>query len=224
MKKRILLAIMLLPCMVFAQNDLPLTSSKPFNKGNFKIDGNYSRLPRKHNSYSYSDFRVGVGYGITDWCVVGVFGSFGLEKAFVITGSELMQEDTVSYTNPVIWDEQIDHYCHYGLDVELHPLSIMWPSFYWIDLYCRGELGMRTILEKYVPEHGKPYVSDVSNDFLYGGSVGLAINPSRYFGLFYELAYNNLNKEGYYISTQKPKSFRRWGFNVRFPGPKKWQR
>ncbi|MBQ7551140.1 MAG: hypothetical protein IJT04_06405, partial [Bacteroidales bacterium] len=65
----------------------------------------------------------------------------------------------------------------------------------------------------------------VRNSFLYGGSVGLAINPSKYFGVFYELAFDNLNKE-YKPKTDeiKTKALHRFGLNVRFPGPKKWQK
>ena len=154
MRKQIyLLAVLLLPCMAFAQSDLPFTSLKPFNKGNFKIDVSYSRMMQKqiYASADYPDFRVDIGYGITNWCVVGVFGSYGSNKSFVITGGEIVQDDTVSYTNPVVWDEQIYRYYHYGIDAELHPLSLLLPNFYFIDVYCRGELGMRTIADRYVP-------------------------------------------------------------------------
>ena len=230
MKKRILLAIMLLPCMAFAQSDLPFTSLKPFNKGNFKIDVSYSRMMQKqiYASADYPDFRVDIGYGITNWCVVGVFGSYGSNKSFVITGGEIVQDDTVSYTNPVVWDEQIYRYYHYGIDAELHPLSLLLPNFYFFDVYCRGELGMRTIADRYVPNYQDPDLNDITNrfynDFLIGGSVGVAVNPSKYFGIFYEYAFDNLNKK-YDPKTGETKAnaIHRWGFNVRFPGPKKWQ-
>ena len=85
MRKHIyLLALLFLPCIAFAQTNLPFTSLKPFNKGNFKIDVSYSRLQQKHPSHDYPDFRVGVGYGITNWCVVGIFGSFGTHESFIL--------------------------------------------------------------------------------------------------------------------------------------------
>lgn len=223
MKRRILLAIMLLPCMAFAQTNLPFTSLKPFNKGNFKIDASYSRMMQKVPISDYPDFRVGVGYGITNWCVVGVFGSFGTHEGFVQIGSTVQDADT-TYNQVLFEGTQIERYYHYGIDAELHPLTLLLPNFYFVDIYCRGELGMRTVTEQYKPDYDGPSAEPVRNNFLYGGSIGLAINPSKYFGVFYELAFDNLNKE-YKPKTDeiKAKTIHRFGLNVRFPGPKKWQ-
>ena len=57
-KSVFILAFMLLCSMGFAQSNLPFTSLKPFNEGNFKIDVSYSRLQQKHLSHDYPDFRV----------------------------------------------------------------------------------------------------------------------------------------------------------------------
>ena len=227
MKKHILLALLLLPSLIFAQSDLPFTSLKPFNKGNFKIDVSYSRLMQKSLSFDYPHYRVDVGYGITNWCVVGVFGGFGSQKSLMSVGGGYIIHGTDTIYDPLVFDgTHVERYYHYGIDAELHPLSLWLPNFYFIDIYCRGELGMRTIVDRYIPDYQDPDFNDITdrfyNDFLIGGSVGVAINPSKYFGLFYEYAYDNLNKEGYYDS-QKPKSIHRWGINVRFPGPKKWR-
>ena len=224
MRKNIfILAFMLLCSMGFAQSNLPFTSLKPFNKGNFKIDASYSRMMQKVPISDYPDFRVGVGYGITNWCVVGVFGSFGTHEGFVQIGSTVQDADT-TYNQVLFEGTQIERYYHYGIDAELHPLSLLLPNFYFVDIYCRGELGMRTVTEQYKPDYDGPSAEPVRNSFLYGGSVGLAINPSKYFGVFYELAFDNLNKE-YKPKTDeiKTKAIHRFGLNVRFPGPKKWQ-
>lgn len=223
MKKLVLLAALLLPVMAYAQRDIPFTSSKPFNKGNFKIDASYSQLMQKIPYSGYPDFRVGVGYGITNWCVVGVFGSFGTHEGFVQIGSTVQDADT-TYNQVLFEGTQIERYYYYGIDAELHPLTLLLPNFYFVDVYCRGELGMRTVTEQYKPDYDGPSAEPVRNSFLYGGSVGLAINPSKYFGVFYELAFDNLNKE-YKPKTDeiKTKAIHRFGLNVRFPGPKKWQ-
>ena len=224
MRKSIfILAFMLLCSMGFAQSNLPFTSLKPFNKGNFKIDASYSRMMQKVPISDYPDFRVGVGYGITNWCVVGVFGSFGTHEGFVQIGSTVQDADT-TYNQVLFEGTQIERYYHYGIDAELHPLTLLLPNFYFVDVYCRGELGMRTVTEQYKPDYDGPSAEPVRNNFLYGGSIGLAINPSKYFGVFYELAFDNLNKE-YKPKTDeiKTKAIQRFGLNVRFPGPKKWQ-
>lgn len=214
-----LLAMLLLSCTAFAQSKMPFTSLKPFNKGNFKIDVSYSKLQQIH----HPDIRVGVSYGITNWCLVGVFGSYGKNEGLIFVGGGWTVQGTDSIYHPVVYEgKHIEHYYHYGIDAELHPLSLLLPNFYFVDVYCRGELGMRTVWNQYIPKYEDAY-KPILNNFLIGGSVGVAINPSRYFGLFYEYAYDNLNKEGYY-ANKKPKSIHRWGFNVRFPGPKKWRK
>ena len=222
MRKNVFILAFMLSCsMGFAQSNLPFTSLKPFNKGNFKIDASYSRMMQKVPISDYPDFRVGVGYGITNWCVVGVFGSFGTHEGFVQIGSTVQDADT-TYNQVLFEGTQIERYYHYGIDAELHPLTLLLPNFYFVDVYCRGELGMRTVTEQYKPDYDGPSAEPVRNSFLYGGSVGLAINPSKYFGVFYELAFDNLNKE--YkpkIGEIKAKAFHRFGINVRFPGPKK---
>ena len=225
MKKLVLLAALLLPVMAYAQRDIPFTSSKPFNKGNFKIDASYSQLMQKIPYSGYPDFRVGVGYGITNWCVVGVFGSFGTHESLMKIGGGTMYNGTDTIYEPLLFDgKMIERYYHYGIDAELHPLTLLLPNFYFVDVYCRGELGMRTVTEQYKLDYDGPSAEPVRNNFLYGGSVGLAINPSKYFGVFYELAFDNLNKE-YKPKTDeiKTKAIHRFGLNVRFPGPKKWQ-
>ena len=224
MRKSVFILAFMLSCsMAFAQTNLPFTSLKPFNKGNFKIDASYSRMMQKVPFSDYPDFRVGVGYGITNWCVVGVFGSFGTHEGFVQIGSTVQDADT-TYNQVLFEGTQIERYYHYGIDAELHPLTLLLPNFYFVDVYCRGELGMRTVTEQYKLDYDGPSAEPVRNNFLYGGSVGLAINPSKYFGVFYELAFDNLNKE-YKPKTDeiKTKAIHRFGLNVRFPGPKKWQ-
>ena len=222
MKKHILLVLFLLPSLLFAQSNIPFTSLKPFNKGNFKIDASYSRMMQKYPWSDYPDFRVGIGYGITNWCVVGAFGSFGTHESLMKIGGGFSIHGTDTIYDPVVFDgKQIERYYHYGLNVELHPLTLLLPNFYFVDMYCRGELGMRTVKEQYNPDYDGPSAEPVRNNFLYGGGVGVAVNPSKYFGLFYELACDNLNKE-YDPKTDemKAKAIHRFGINVRFPGPK----
>ena len=219
MRNRILLLLfLLLSSIIFAQSQ-----TKPFNKGNFKNDLSYAKMMKNQLSIGYPELRIGVGYGVTNWCVLGVFGSYGTQKEhFSISGGY----DTISNTT-------IDHfegdlttrYYRYGINAELHPLVLMLPDFYFFDVYCRGELGIRTLSYHYEPEYDNPYIKPVRSNFLYGGDIGVAINPLRYFGLFYELCYDNFNYQLTDLQTgeTKPKAFHRFGLNIRFGEPKKRQ-
>jgi hypothetical protein len=181
-------------------------------------------MMQKHHSGDYPNFRVGVGYGITNWCVVGVFGSYGAQnERFSISGGY----DTISNTTIAHFEGDLTtRYYRYGINVELHPLALLLPDFYFVDVYCRGELGIRTVSYHFEPEYSNPYFKPIQSNFLYGGDFGVAINPLKYFGLFYELCYDNFNYQltNLHTGDKKPKAFHRFGLNIRFPGPKKWQK
>ena len=185
-----------------------------FAQHDLKIDLGYSQMMHKDCLWEYSVFRVGVGYEITDWCVVGVFGSYGGHQGSVRYFAPGSYE-IVEYEGNM--DER-DY--HYGVDVELHPLAAFFPNFHWVDPYCRGELGLRTITEQYTPQYEGYSSEPIHSDFLYGGSLGLAINPIKYIGVFYEYAFDNLNKTvvsngSSYVYKTKP--IHRFGINVRIP-------
>ena len=225
MRKSIyLLALLLLSCTAFTQSKMPFTSLKPFNKGNFKIDASYAKMMKNRLSIGYPELRIGVGYGVTNWCVMGVFGSYGTQnERFSISGGY----DTISNTTIAHFEGDLTtRYYRYGINVELHPLALLLPDFYFVDVYCRGELGIRTVSNHFEPEYSNPYFKPIQSNFLYGGDFGVAINPLRYFGLFYELCYDNFNYQLTNLQTgdKKPKAFHRFGLNIRFGGPKKWQK
>ena len=221
MRKNVFILAFMLSCsMAFAQSDL----LKPFNKGNFKIDLSYAKMMKNRLSIGYPELRIGVGYGVTNWCVVGMFGSYGTQnERFSISGGY----DSISNTTIAHFEGDLTtRYYRYGINAELHPLALLLPDFYFVDVYCRGELGIRTVSYHFEPEYSNPYFKPVQSNFLYGGDIGVAINPLRYFGLFYELCYDNFNYQltDLHTGDKKPKAFHRFGINVRFPGPKKWQK
>ncbi len=75
-KSAFLLAFMLLFCVTFAQNKLPFTSLKPFNKGNVAINLGYERhIPDA--SFGVPKGCLEIGYGFTDWCVAGLYAEYG---------------------------------------------------------------------------------------------------------------------------------------------------
>lgn len=201
MKRQWFLLFCLLPMVAFAQHDI-------------KIDLGYSRMIHQLTPFDYSNFRMGVGYSITDWCMAGVFGSYGMHQGSVRYYSPGSYE-IVEYEGTMT-----ERDFHYGVDVELHPLAAFFPDFHWVDPYCRGELGLRTITKRYTPQYEGYLAEPVRNDFLYGGSLGLAINPIKYFGVFYEYAFDNHNKTVISNGTSfesKAKPIHRFGINVRIP-------
>ena len=206
MKKNWFLLLCLLPLAIFAQHDI-------------KIDLSYSRLMQDLTPFEYSNFRIGAGYSFTDWCIVGAFGSYGGH------GGSVNYYEEGSYDHIEYEGTLKTRYFHYGVDVELHPVAVFFPDFHWIDPYCRGELGLRTTTEHYDPEYDGTLATPVRNDFLYGGSFGLAINPLKYFGVFYEYTIDNLNKRIVYHDAntveQKSKPIHRFGISIHIPIIKK---
>ena len=191
---------------------LPITAV--FAQQDLKIDLGYSRMVHKDCLWDYSDFRVGAAYEITDWCVSGVFCSYGRHQGSVRYFAPGSYEIVEYEGNMTEYDY------HYGVDVELYPLAAFFPDFQWVEPYCRGELGLRTITERYTPQYEGLFAEPIHSDFLYGGSLGLAINPIKYIGVFYEYAFDNLNKTVVSNGSSfdyKTKPIHRFGINVRIP-------
>ncbi len=85
--------------------------------------------------------------------------------------------------------------------------AIINSSFHYVDLYAITKIGTKYyISDGYHPEQS-------GMGWFFSGGVGAAANISRHFGLFYEWQYNSLRTPTH--------SF---GLNIRFGGPKKWQK
>lgn len=98
----------------------------------------------------------------------------------------------------------------YTAEAKTHLLpAIIKPSFYIVDVYVTAQIGL-----SHYPNGGIEAIQPVTK-FCWGGNAGFAFNPSRHFGLFGEYGY---------ISADHFKNYLRFGFNIRFVGPKKWQR
>ncbi len=100
-------------------------------------------------------------------------------------------------------------FLYYGAVGKAHLFpAVIKPSFHYIDLYAVGKLGAETTFP-----NGVSYITRETGLY-YSIGAGAAINLfSRHFGLFYEIDYGR-NK----LSTHT------FGFNIRFGGPKKWQK
>lgn len=208
-KRRFLFVLLLLPCMIFAQGQ-----AKPFNKGNVAINLGYERhIPDA--SFGVPKGCLEIGYGFTDWCVAGLYAEYG------------------TFENRVgLWSGSLhsyqQHFIFYGAYNKCHPVSLLLPNFYFFDLYSVLRFGLYHSIAVFEEDDINPtdYLLhyNTCEPYLAGG-WGVAINPSRYFGFFYERTHNTLT-DFYEVSTPSLKHhlYHRFGINVRFGGPKKWQK
>ena len=222
MKKRFyLLAILLLPCMAFAQSKLPFTSSKPFNKGNIVLNMGYEKQPEFGLRGRAPKICLSAGYGFTNWCVAGFYADYGRDFF-----------SYAAYGTDDYWCQFHSNYLAYGIHTELHPIAPLLPGFYFLDVYALVRAGMHHYICSVVSEEGgeDPLQARVSGTLknsvtpYISGGWGMAINPSKYFGVFYERTYNTL-PVNHIISSESPKHhlYHRFGLNIRFGGPKKWR-
>lgn len=193
----------------FAQNKLPFTSLKPFNKGNVAINLGYERhIPDA--SFGVPKGCLEIGYGFTDWCVAGLYAEYG------------------TFENRVgLWSGSLhsyqQHFIFYGAYNKCHPVSLLLPNFYFFDLYSVLRFGLYHSIAVFEEDDINPtdYLLhyNTCEPYLAGG-WGVAINPSKYFGVFYERTYTSIKIQG----DKNPHLYHRFGFNVRFGGLKKWRR
>ena len=218
-KSAFFLAFMLLTSFGFAQSKMPFTSSKPFNKGNIFINLGYEKQPASCQRGEAPKICFSECYGFTDWCMAGIYADYGKGNSFYGVGN--------SY-----WCQYRNNYIAYGIQAKMHPITLLLPGFYFLDAYILLRAGMHHYICSFISEEGvDPFQESVSgslkNDIspYISGGWGIAINPWKYFGIFYERTYNTLND--YYeesANSLKHHLYHRFGINVRFGGPKKWQK
>lgn len=133
-------------------------------------------------------------YGINNWLECGV----ALNVGYV----EKLHMEGWPYPNFVLPTIQG---C-FGEVAKAHLLSAFWPDFFVVDLFAVEKMGVSaTISTKGWPDARLCFLAQIG--------VGAAINFSRHFGVCAE----------YGISSKK-NPYTLFGLNVRFGGPRKWQR
>lgn len=106
-------------------------------------------------------------------------------------------------------DKSVFFQC-YTAEAKAHLLpAIIKSSFYIVDVYATAQIGL-----SHYPNGDIETIQSVTK-LCCGGNVGLTLNPSRHFGFFGEYGY---------INADYFKNYLRFGFNIRFGGPKKWQK
>ena len=212
---------MLLSGTAFAQSKLPFTSLKPFNKNNIVLNVGYEEQPASDLRGRAPKICMSAGYGFTDWCVAGLYADYGRDFSAY-----------VAYRVGDYWCQYHSNYLAYGIHGELHPIAPLLPGFYFLDVYALLRAGMHHYICDVVDEMGgnDPFqeremgsLKNAASPYIAGG-WGVAVNPSKYFGVFYERTYNTLSD--YYPITSislKHHLYHRFGLNIRFGGPKKWR-
>ena len=216
--------------MTFAQSKLPTTSSKLINKGSIILKVGYENQLQSDYRIEAPKLCLGAGYGFTDWCVAGLYVDYGrtFNSASLFVGGKNEQGEVIT----VYGLNYHSNYLCYGIHTSIHPITFFAPKFYYFDFYAVIRAGMHHFIcgveseWGYDPSHTRASGSLKNEAAIYvAGGAGVAINPSRYFGLVYELAFDNQNKK-YDPKTEgmRTTAIHRFGLNVRFPGPKKWQK
>ena len=167
---------------------------------------------------------------LTPWCIKPYYGKqydkeldhnyscIGLEAFFFLSQSinvgAFVNGGTFKYSmtfyednNFILYDGECrDLFWKYGINSEFHPIPLLFPNFRIIDVYLEGYMGAFSYISDYWPSK---YL------FLYGMGIGMAVNFSKHFGLFYECDYDNVNTK-YQGNKEKARAMNRFGLIIRF--------
>ena len=191
-KPIIILALLLVNSMLFPQNNhnnLTPWCIKPY----------YGKQYDKELDHNYSCIGLEAFFFHSQSINVGAFVNGGTFKY-----SMTFYEDN----NFILYDGECrDLFWKYGINSEFHPIPLLFPNFRIIDVYLDGHIGLFIFTSDYWPTKYK---------FLYGMGIGLALNLSKHFGLFYERNYDNVNTTLQKNNKEKIKAMNRFGLNFHF--------
>ncbi len=191
-KPIIILALLLVNSMLFPQNNhnnLTPWCIKPY----------YGKQYDKELDHNYSCIGLEAFFFLSQSINVGAFVNGGTFKY-----SMTFYEDN----NFILYDGECrDLFWKYGINSEFHPIPLLFPNFRIIDVYLDGHIGLFIFTSDYWPTKYK---------FLYGMGIGLALNLSKHFGLFYERNYDNVNTTLQKNNKEKIKAMNRFGLNFHF--------
>ena len=191
-KPIIILALLLVNSMLFSQNNhnnLTPWCIKPY----------YGKQYDKELDHNYSCIGLEAFFFLSQSINVGAFVNGGTFKY-----SMTFYEDN----NFILYDGECrDLFWKYGINSEFHPIPLLFPNFRIIDVYLDGHIGLFIFTSDYWPTKYK---------FLYGMGIGLALNLSKHFGLFYERNYDNVNTTLQKNNKEKIKAMNRFGLNFHF--------
>ncbi len=190
-KPIIILALLLVNSMLFPQNNhnnLTPWCIKPY----------YGKQYDKELDHNYSCIGLEAFFFLSQSINVGAF----------VNGGTFKYSMTFYDNNFILYDGECrDLFWKYGINSEFHPIPLLFPNFRIIDVYLDGHIGLFIFTSDYWPTKYK---------FLYGMGIGLALNLSKHFGLFYERNYDNVNTTLQKNNKEKIKAMNRFGLNFHF--------
>jgi len=192
LRKALIIIVLLLGYnMLFSQNSQALQA--PWNIKTYygkqydkALDANYPCIGLKLNRF------------FAKWINAGVFVNGGTYK-YGLTYYE--------NNNSILYDSDCrDLFWKYGIDTEFHPNLLLFPNFRVVDVYFDAYFGASSYTSDYWSS---------KHQFLYGAGIGIVMNLSRHFGLFYERDYDNVNTK-FQDNEEKIKAMNCFGLNIRF--------
>lgn len=178
--------------------------TKPY----FETKLNYSMQSMETEVFSqtHSNYGIELNYRVTELFNGGLFVDYGRYYYSICGNGNPTDTNTT------------DRQYKYGINAEIHPFAVLFPNLKHIDIYADAKFGMNSYTSSFWENQHK---------FLFGGSLGINLNISKYFGVFYERCYDNINKKCIFTEFSynlKTAGFNRFGLNIRFNGPKKWRK
>lgn len=180
----------------------PVDNQLPYIRNQMSLSMSYSkvafipyrRMERLGMTGQLKGGNIQVMYGYSDWLELGV----ALDACYASHFWRPAEEGGYDVQLPTIQ-------CYVGQEAKAHLFSAFWPEFSLIDLYAAGLIGVSaTISTQSWPTRISPLVQI---------GAGAELNLSRHFGFYLEYGINH-----------KADTYLLGGFNIRFGGPKKWQR
>lgn len=184
-----------------------LPTSHYFVKHRMTVSAAFTKMPLKsfHPNILEGNMIKGVDikvlYGINGWLELGTACNVSLLKRTNVQFPD--QENPSVFHKTIIYAPIYQGYI--GETAKAHLLSIFWPCFTMADIFVSAFAGG---YYGYIPMWSKGELG-----LNIQGGIGLGFNPSRNWGFYFEYGISNQTK------TQMT-----FGINVRFNGPKKWQR
>ena len=183
--KKLFLTLLFIGAFITSVDAQSKPSENSFIKDKISINigGGYQHLIAFYNAHAISGEAL---YGLNNWLEVGAVTTLNTGEVPI-------------FCYPKHSGNRINIF-NYGIKGKIHFLPlIVNPSFYRVDIYGNIEVGAQSVF------FGKSLNLDNRTLFSFNAGGGIGFNFNKFFGIFYECNYSNINKLNH-----------RYGFMFRF--------